>query len=363
MTEPRYVVIMAGGSGTRLWPLSRHNRPKQMLALNGERTLFQLAVDRLEGIVDKDHILVVTVADQAHQLQSSLPEIPKENYLIEPMPRGTASVVGLAAVALKARDPQASMAVITADHLIENGALFRELLLAGFNVAKKGYLVTLGITPTAPETGYGYIQHGEYLGESNQLSYYQVKRFREKPDQETARQFLKAGDHLWNSGMFIWTVDNIWQEFKRSMPDLETKLETISRSWLTPERDEVVNTIWPQIKPESIDYGIMEKAPQVVVIPARDLQWSDVGSWQSLYEAIAHDEQGNVTIGADAIQIEAKNCLILSEQPQRLIVTVGVSDLVIVDTGDALLICKASESQKVREVVNAIKRNHQDQYL
>lgn len=363
MTEHRYVVIMAGGSGTRLWPLSRQNRPKQMLAFAGERTLFQLAVDRLGGVVEKNHIFVVTVADQTHQLQASLPEIPAENYLIEPMPRGTASVVGLAAIALSARDPQASMAVVTADHLIKNVDYFKELLEAGFDVAQKGYLVTLGITPTAPMTGYGYIQRGEVLGNSGGKVFYRVARFKEKPNLETAVQFMQDGDHYWNSGMFIWTVRRILAEFEQSMAELWTKLQAIAAAWSTPKRDSVVQALWPTIQPQSIDFGIMEKAQQVAVIPAEDLGWSDVGSWESLYDALPGDGKSNVILARNHFGIDTASTLVLSNQPERMIVTVGVEDLVVIDTGDALLICKRSESQKVRDAVEHLKKNNLTHYL
>ncbi|MBE0696181.1 MAG: mannose-1-phosphate guanylyltransferase, partial [Anaerolineaceae bacterium] len=230
MFEHYYAVIMAGGEGSRLWPLSRQLRPKQMVQLGSERSLFQVAVDRIKDIFPPDRIYVVTVASQAKSLKSQCPEIPEDNYLIEPMPRGTASVVGLAAVALRQRDPQAVMAILAADHLIQNVSYFQQLLRDAHQLAEDGFLVTLGIRPTYPATGYGYIQRGEELAGYPSLVY-QVLRFKEKPDEETARTFLIRGDHDWNSGMFVWRIDRIFEEIKLLMPELAEKLETIAQSW------------------------------------------------------------------------------------------------------------------------------------
>lgn len=358
-----YAVIMAGGSGTRLWPLSRRGKPKQVLAFAGQRSLFQMAVDRLDGLVDYDHIYVVTVAEQARLLQDHCAAIPAQNYLIEPMPRGTAAVVGLAAAALKARDPRACMAVVTADHLISNAQCFRSLLAAAQQVASQGYLVTLGITPSVPMTGYGYIQRGERLADAFGKQVYRVSAFKEKPDLATAQRFVLSGDHYWNSGMFAWMVDDILAEFERCIPELYTSLQAIAAAWNTSQRDAVIQAYWPLIKPQSIDYGVMEKARQVAVLPASDLGWSDVGSWESLLDALPADENGNVVLGAHHFGIDTHSSLVLAENPQRLIATIGVSDLVVIDSGDALLICRRSDSQKVRDVVDHLKNSGQDSYL
>ncbi|HVN53888.1 MAG TPA: mannose-1-phosphate guanylyltransferase [Anaerolineaceae bacterium] len=363
MAEQYYAVIMAGGGGTRLWPLSRKSRPKQMLRVFGERTLFQIAVDRLEGLFPPERILVVTVADQAAALRVSRPEIPTENFLIEPRPRGTASVVGMAATAIHQRDPQAVMAILTADHFIENEALFRELLEAACSVAEDGFLVTLGITPTFPSVGYGYIQMGEPLGKYGQFLVYRVLRFKEKPSEDQAREMLAGGDHAWNSGMFIWRTDQILEEFRRQMPDLAEKLDLIARAWSTSDRQRVVGEIWPTIKNETIDYGIMEHARNVAVIPAKGLGWNDVGSWDSLFDVIPEDEHGNIVLGANHLSLDTLNSLVCEDGSDRLIVTIGVKDLVVVDTGDALLICEKSQAQKVKDVVNRLKQEQRSQYL
>ncbi|NLG97924.1 MAG: NTP transferase domain-containing protein [Chloroflexi bacterium] len=363
MFEHYYAVIMAGGEGSRLWPLSRQSRPKQMIRLGLEKTLFQIAVERLTDLVPADHIYVVTVAAQAEVLQKQSPEIPEENYLIEPMPRGTASVVGLAALALKNRDPQAVMAIVTADHLIQDVKTFHRLLTDAYTLAGDGYLVTLGIRPTYPATGYGYIQRGARL-DSYPFLAFDVRRFKEKPDEETARQFVESGDHDWNSGMFIWQVDRIWDEFKRLMPDLYEHLQEINQSWNTPARTETINAIWPAIKPNTIDYGIMERAERVAVIPAADLGWNDVGSWESLFEVFTPDADGNIILNTEHIGVNTTNSLVVSdEDASRLVVTLGVEDIIVVDTNDAVLICSRNYAQKVREVVNLLKKREDKRYL
>ena len=360
--EHYYAVIMAGGGGTRLWPLSRQSRPKQMVRLGGERTLFQLAVDRLDGFFPPEHILIVTVAEQAVILQQQCPEIPAENYLIEPMPRGTASVVGLATVAVRQRDPQASVAILGADHLMQNVPYLHQLLSHAYILAQDGLLVTLGIRPTYPATGYGYIQRGAEL-EAYPFPAYAVRAFREKPDEATALKFLERGDHDWNSGMFIWRVDRISEEIERWMPELAGQLAEIDADWNCPQRNATVQRIWPEIRPQTIDYGIMEKAERVVVLPAADLGWNDVGSWESLFEVFPTDEHGNIVLDTSYIGLGTTGSLVMSEQTNRLVVTLGVSDLIVVDTPDALLICGREHSQKVREIVNLLKQNGEKRFL
>lgn len=363
MNEHYYAVIMAGGGGTRLWPLSRKQRPKQMLQLFGEKTLYEIAIRRLEGLFPPGHIFVVTIAEQADQLKHLEPRIPEDNFLIEPMPRGTASVVGLAAVALHQRDPQAVMAILTADHFIEAESAFRNLLQAAYDLAQEGHLVTLGIQPTYPATGYGYIQRGGHLGEYQGQKAYQVKRFKEKPGEDQARQMLAGGDHDWNSGMFVWCADRILEEFQKQMPDLYAKLMKINEAWKTPLREQVIQDLWPGIKSETIDYGVMEKAEKVAVLPAAGLGWNDVGSWDSLFDVLDSDQVGNINLGANHLGIDTDHTLVCDEGSKRLIVTIGVRDLVIVDTGDALLICNKDQAQQVKKVVDLLKETDRHQFL
>lgn len=355
MIENFYAVIMAGGGGTRLWPLSRQGRPKQMLSLFGERTLYQIAVDRLQGIFPAERICVVTIASQVEDLRIQCPQIPDENYIIEPMPRGTASVVGLAAVALQRRDPDAVMAVLTADHYIGNVDGFHQVLRASYDVALDDFLVTLGITPTFPSTGYGYIQVGNKIGEFTSLAAHEALKFKEKPDEKLAQTFIKGNDHVWNSGMFVWHVSQILGEFKRQMPELSVSLSKIAASWGKREQDAVVQQVWEGLKSETIDYGIMEGAKRVAVIPADGLEWSDVGSWKSLYDVLPADVDGNIVREGLHVSLDTQGTLVYGNGDERLIVTIGVENLVVVDTGDVLLICAKDQSQQVKEIVSLLK--------
>ena len=363
MDEHDYAVIMAGGGGTRLWPISRKDRPKQLLPLLGEETLFQGTVARLIDLFPPERILVVTVERQAEEMRKQVPEIPPENYLIEPAPRGTASVVGLAAVVLRHRDPEAAMAILPSDHFIRNRDLFHYLLREAFDVARQNTLVTLGITPAFPSTAYGYIQQGEPLNANFKYPVYRVKRFKEKPDEKTAQEFLRSRDHSWNSGMFIWRADAILAEIERQMPDLYSALTKIAACWGTPQQDEVLRPLWQNVKVETIDYGVMERAEQVVVLPAGGLGWNDVGSWDTLFDVLFPDMNGNVSTASQHLALETHNSLVYGSNGERLIVTIGIDDTVIVDAGDVLLVCKSDQAQKVRDVVEHLKKHRQEKYL
>jgi mannose-1-phosphate guanylyltransferase len=364
MSENYYAVIMAGGGGTRLWPLSRMNRPKQMLNLVGDRTLFQIAVDRLKPVFPPERILVVTAASQASHLQAQSPELPQENFILEPEPRGTASAIGLTAIVLQKRDPQAIMAVVTADHFIENEKKFLHILKIAREVAETNYLVTLGIQPTHPSTAFGYIQQGNYLDTFEGVDVFSASRFVEKPDIDTAQEYLMGEEHSWNSGMFIWQVKAVMQEFERQMPTLFKALQKIAASWGTSKQEKVLAKVWPGLYKETIDYGIMENAKNVAVIPARGLGWHDVGSWNAMFNILPKNEDGNILRCKNHININAKNSLVFSgDGDERLFVSIGVEDLIIVDTGDVLLVCSKEQAQEVRQVVEMLKKQGQEQYL
>jgi mannose-1-phosphate guanylyltransferase len=355
-----YAVIMAGGGGTRLWPLSRQARPKQLLRLIDERSLFQTSVQRLEGLFPPERIFVVTVEEQAAELQIQSPVIPKENYILEPVPRGTASVIGLAAIVLQQQDPDAVMAVLTSDHFIGNEPGFRQMLLAAHDAALDDHLVTLGITPTYSATAYGYIQRGDCIASYRGFDACRVLRFKEKPDEEQARQLVAGGDHAWNSGMFVWKVRRVLEEFTVQMPDLASGLREIRQAMGTDLQHPVLERVWSGLKIETIDYGIMESARDVLVLMADNLEWNDVGSWDSLFDVLPADPQGNIVMGGHHIGLDTQQSLVYVNQEHRLIVTIGVEDLVVVDTGDVLLVCRKDQAQKVRQVVAHLRKTGLD---
>jgi mannose-1-phosphate guanylyltransferase len=358
-----YAVIMAGGSGTRLWPISRRNKPKQMLPLlEARRTLFQTTVERLEGLLPPERILVVTVAEQAEGLRQQSPEIPAGNFLIEPQPRGTASVVGLAAVALRARDPQAVMAILPSDHFIRNRDLFHLLIRVAVDVAEKGYLITLGITPTYAATGYGYIHRGESIPERAIYPAYRVMKFKEKPDETQARAMLSTGDHLWNSGMFVWRASVILEEIGRQLPGLKSALDEIEAGWGSARREEIIRRVWPDLETVTVDYGVMEHADKVAVLPAGGLEWSDVGSWDSLFDVLLPDKDGNILFAVQHIAEDTHHSLVYGQGNDRLIVTIGVDDLIIVDSGDVLLVSHKDHAQKVRKIVDNLRNSEKEKY-
>ena len=347
-----YALIMAGGSGTRLWPLSRDNRPKQSLNLLGGRTMFQHAVERLEPLFPSQNIWVVTRAGHIDLLHAQVPGLPGKNFIIEPEGRGTAPAIGLAALHLHRHDPEAVMAVLTADHYITGTDCFLKVLEAAEQIAHQGYLVTLGIHPSGPSTGYGYIEQGVEQGVAATFPYYLVNRFIEKPDLENAKIMVQSGRYSWNSGMFIWKVERILKEFERQMPAFYAQLMEIEAALDTPNYPATLQRIWPQVAKQTIDYGIMEGAEHVAVIPV-EMGWSDIGSWSSLDGHLPVDEQGNSAVGPH-LNIDTQGTLVFGEK--RLIATIGVRDLVIVDTDDALLVCSKADVQRVKEMVERLKQ-------
>ncbi len=350
-----YAVIMAGGVGTRLWPLSRQNRPKQALPLIGERTMFQHAVDRLLPLLPPERILVVTGEQQAKILRPQAPELPAENWILEPLGRDSGPAVGLGAIHLQKRDPQAVMAMLTADHYIADAARFRAVLGAAEKVARAGKIVTLGIQPTFPSTGFGYIQQGQALGRFDGFEVYQAARFAEKPDELTAHAFFESGQYSWNSGMFIWRVDHVLAEFQRQRPQMYEQLMALAAVLGTPDATPVLSEVWPQIQKLSVDYAIMEGATDVTVIPV-DIGWSDVGSWATLLDIIPGDAQGNIIVG-EHLGLDTVRTLVRGGA--RLIATIGLQDMIVVDTADALLICPKGRAQEVKAVVERLQRDGQ----
>ncbi len=345
--EHYYALIMAGGGGTRLWPLSRRDRPKQVLPLTEERTLFQVTVERLNDLLPPERIFVVTGGDLAGPLREIAPQLPAENFIMEPEGRDSGPAAGLGVFSIARRDPQAIIAVLSADHHIANETRFVNALRSAYDLARQGYIVTLGIHPSFAATGFGYIQRGEKIGVYGNFTAYESKRFTEKPDEATATTFVSSGMYSWNAGIFIWQARQAIAEYERQQPDMAAILK---QAVAQPEQ---LGTLWKQIKKVSLDYAIMEDAQKVAVIPV-DIGWSDVGTWATLFEVLARDENGNARRGnSDGhIQIDTHQTLIVSD---RMVVTIGVDNLVIVDTDDVVLVCHRDRAQDVRDVVQRLK--------
>lgn len=376
-----YAVIMAGGKGTRFWPRSRESRPKQLLDILGERTLLQQTVERLSPRIDPARILVVTDRSLASAIRSQLPEIPPGNILSEPEGKNTAACIALAAVHIRRREPDAVMVALPADHWIRDEVAFRE----GLSVARDflnlegslrppdpraaslsqgvdprgfgGYLVTLGLRPNRPATGYGYIRMGRELLQIRGIKIFRAERFIEKPDPPLAQQLFSSGEYLWNSGIFLWRVEAILENIRQHLPQLFSGVKKIEAALGTPREEAVGQRVYAGLEAISIDKGVLEKATQVAVIPV-ELGWNDVGSWRSLSDLYGESE--NLVRGKH-LGIDTQGCLIYSSR--KLVATIGLKDLVIVDTEDALLICPKERDQEVREVVRQLKERGWTEYL
>lgn len=348
-----YAVIMAGGVGTRFWPSSRKQKPKQFLNLIGDRSMIQATVDRISPLIPASRILIVTNEDYVPLVQEQLPDIPHENIIGEPVARNTAPCVAIAAGILQKRDPEATMVVLPADHFISKPEKFLEILKAGIAQAEAGNnLVTIGITPHRPETGYGYIQMEEKALKNNgNIPVHHVKTFAEKPDLKTAVSFIESGDFLWNSGMFIWKTRTILDQFYTHLPAIHREVEAFDAH---SDRDfnKAVNSFYKAVMSISIDYGIMEKADTVYVIPG-EFGWSDVGSWMAVYELGEKLSEGNVCDTDKAVFQNSQNCMVRLTS-DKVVAMVGLQGVALVETDDTILVCRLDKSQDVKSVVDAL---------
>ena len=352
-----FAVIMAGGVGSRFWPRSKEKTPKQLLRIFGENTMIQDTVNRLKGIVRKENIFIVTNKIQRDEISNQLKDIPAENIIEEPFGRNTAACIGLASIIISHKLKDGVTIVLPADHIINDKELFDKTIMKAVNFAyqSKG-LVTIGIKPTRPETGYGYIQINEKEISEN-IS--KVLTFAEKPNYATALRFLESGDFYWNSGMFIWRVDIILQEIKSFLPDLYEGLEKISYEVNSPKYNDTLTHVYGMLRSVSIDYGIMEKSDKVFLTKG-EFSWSDVGSWEEVYQLSEKTNDGNA-INGNVFLDSTSDSFIYS--PEKFTAAIGVENLIIINTKDALLICRRDHSQDVKKVVDYLKINKLNEHL
>ena len=355
-----YAVIMAGGKGTRFWPRSREKKPKQLLNIVGRRSMVQQTIARIGSLLPVENILVVAGEDHGEELRIQLAELPAENIFLEPVGRNTAACIGLAALLVQHRDPSAVMVVLPADHLIADEDLFLSTLRAAVAMARKQpALVTLGIRPASPETGYGYIEAGEQVDKGQEQKFYKVTSFHEKTDVERAKHYLEKGNFFWNSGMFVWQAEAILAQMKKYLPGLYTDLHKLKPFLDADGLEQEINHIYPDLESISIDYGVMEKAGNVLMIPA-DFGWNDLGTWASMAQIWPKDDQGNVNQG-EIMAMESQGNVVFCQE--KLCVLLGVDDLIVVDTEDALLVCPVNRAQDIGKVLDLMKQRGMEQYL
>lgn len=358
-----YVIIMAGGIGSRFWPMSRTRHPKQFMDILGVgKTLLQQTFERFNKVVPAENIYVVTNTTYRDMVLEQLPAITAEQVIAEPSRRNTAPCVAYASFRIAQRDPKANTVVAPSDHLILNTERFVELIKKGLDVTEKeDILVTFGIKPTRPDTGYGYIQYNSVTLESD-VDVKKVKTFTEKPDKELAKFFIKSGEFVWNSGIFIWNVKSILSAFDKHLHEVYQLFEEGNSVYGTPKEEDFAKKAYSQCKNISIDYGIMEKAQNVYLLKAEDIGWSDLGTWGSLYEFSEKDEIGNKIVGKNVMLYSSQNCLV-NVPKDKLVVLQGLKDYLVVESDGILLVCKLSEEQRIRDIVQDVKLNFGDEFV
>ena len=353
-----YGIIMAGGGGTRFWPLSRKETPKQLLNLSGKELMINETIDRITSVIPKKDIFIVTNESQVNKMKEATSTRILDNHILsEPAARNTAACIGYAAIEILKKYGDGIMCIFPADHFIKDELTFSKTLVSAINVAEKeDKLVTMGITPTFPSTGYGYIKYDKVDTEGEA---FKVLEFKEKPDEETAKKYVESGEYAWNSGMFVWKASTILKYFEKLLPDIYDNLLIIGEAMNTSKEADIISNIYPDIRSISIDYGIMEKADDVVVIPA-EFGWSDVGSWDNLGVLYDADDNGNIVHGTH-IGVDTKNSVIYAKN--KLIATIDVENVVVVETDDTVLVCKKDKSQDVRKIVDILKEQGREEYL
>jgi len=357
-----HAMIMAGGGGTRFWPRSRQKRPKQFLTLVGERTLLQQGLERLEAIVPPERTWIITAQQHRDEVLRQLPALPPDHVVGEPCGRDTAACIGLGAALIARQDPEAVMVVTPADHVIEPAQEFRRALHVAEQLAREHpqALLTIGVTPTYPATGYGYIHRGPLLSQRQGISVFRVQGFREKPAFDLAERMVATGEYFWNSGIFAWHTSTILRALEENQPRLHAAVDRIARAWDTAEGQGVFEREYQGLDKISIDYAVMERAREVLAIQA-PFRWDDVGSWLALERMHPQDADGNTVLGLHC-GIATKNCLVVAD-PEQLIATVGVDNLLIIQDGDAILVADRREENTIRQIVEMLKKKNLEKYL
>lgn len=355
-----YCLIMAGGSGTRFWPRSRVAKPKQYLSLFGDQSLIQESVKRFANFIPEAGIYVVSAKSQREVLESQTTNLPKENMIYEPVGKNTLPAIGLAALFIAERDPDGILIVSPSDHLIQNDELFRQTIESAALIAdKKDGIVTIGITPKFPATGFGYVQTADEIQIGQAIKSFAVKQFVEKPNVEVATKYLKEGGFFWNSGIFIFKVSVFLESVRNHAPELYADLMRIKEHIGTDSYEEAVDRIYNEVKSISIDYGILEKAGNVFLVQG-DFVWNDLGSWEEVYKYDRKDEQQNATTG-EVIMLDSNNSYVYA--PNSLVAVVGLDDVIVVQEGDTILVCKRDRAEDIKAVVGEITKRKLDQYL
>ncbi|MBU0618856.1 NTP transferase domain-containing protein [Patescibacteria group bacterium] len=363
-----YVVILCGGGGTRLWPRSRQKTPKQFINFFSSKTLYEEAIENITGLVPPERILIITNKDYVDEIREESPEIPLKNIIAEPEKKNTALAMGVAAAYAYHRNPEAIVINIASDHLIQNEKLFQKTVLAAAEaVADGNHIATIGIKPAFPHTGLGYIHRGKVVDKCQGMPVYQALGFKEKPDLSTAKQFLKSGQYLWNANLYTWNAGFVLELFRQLAPDLAENIDRIYKAINTKQEGVVLKREYQRAKAEAIDYAISEKTDKLLVI-AGEFDWCDVGDWKTVYELGKKGQLGNMVIqsrrakpGRNVMFVNSKNNLV--NYNNQLIALVGVEDLIVVDTDDALLICRRDQAQGVRQLVDTLKEFKKDKFL